>query len=675
MRLKDILLYPFVLMALANTADAQSCTGIGQNPSTAFPVCGSKTFSQQSVPICGNTKVPGPTCSNVGDGEHMDKNPYWYKFTCYTSGTLGFTITPNVIEDDYDWQLFDITGRAPGDVFTNANVFVCMNWSGEGGLTGASASGTVKNACGGYGQPTFSEMPNIIKGHEYLLLISHFTDSQSGYSLDFAGGTADITDPAVPELVSAAYNCGNVTIGLKFSKHLTCNTLARDGSDFALVSGGGVTIASVTGIGCLNGFDMDSATLKLSAPLPPGDYTIITKTGTDGNTLQNPCGIPLPVAQTASFHIDPPPDVLLRTTITVGCAPDIIKVGLSTPVRCESIAINGSDFSITGPDAVSIIKATGNCNGNNLADTILLQLSKSIQTEGDYTVQLVTGSDGNAILGECHQAADIGQIATFHTADTVSADFSYTLDKNCKVNTFTLIHDGAHKVNSWRWSFDDGSQSSLQNPTKVYSSFGNKTLQLIVSNGVCTDSVRKDVTLEQTLGALFSVDPGPYCPLDIVSAKNESFGTIVSYLWDYGNGKTTANPDPSPQQYFPTQKEQNFLIRLIVTDNLNCRDTANHYIMAVTSCYIDVPTAFSPNNDGINDYLYPLSAYKAIDLYFAVYNRVGQKIFETTNWTKKWDGTIKGNPADIGTYVWMLRYTMKESGKKIFRKGTAVLVR
>jgi gliding motility-associated-like protein len=670
MRLKDLFLYPFVLLALTKTADAQSCTGIGQNPSTAFPVCGTKTFYQQSVPICGNNNVPGPACNNADDGIHQDKNPYWYKFTCYTSGTLGFKITPNVIGDDYDWQIFDITGRAPGDVFTNPAVFLCMNWSGEGGITGASSAGTVLNACGGYGQPTFSKMPDIIKDHQYLLLISHFTDSQSGYSLDFSGGSADITDPTVPELVSAAYNCGDYTISVKFSKRLTCNTLAADGSDFAF-SGG--TITGATGIGCNSGFDSDSAILKLSAPLSPGDYTITTKNGTDGNTLLNPCGNALPVGQTASFHIDPPPAVLLRTTIVVGCAPDIIKVGFSVPVRCETIT--ASDFIITGPNAVSIINASGNCNSNNLADTVLLQLSKPILTEGDYTVHLVTGSDGNAVLGECHQSANIGQLATFHTADTVSADFNYTLDKACKVNTFTLTHDGAHKVNAWNWLFDDGSQSSQQNTVKVYGSFGDKTLQLAVSNGVCTDTVSKTVTLAQTLGGLFTVDPGPYCPLDVVSAKNESFGTIVSYLWDYGNGKTTTAPDPSPLQYFPTQKEQDFLIRLVVTDNLNCRDTADHFIKAVTSCYIDVPTAFSPNNDGINDYLYPLSAYKAINLYFAVYNRVGQKLFETTDWTKKWDGTVKGNPADIGTYVWMLRYTMKESGKKIFRKGTTVLVR
>lgn len=675
MRLKDIILYPFVLLAFIKTAHAQTCTAPGQNPSTAFPVCGTKTFSQQSVPVCGNRTVPGPACNTPGDGVHTDMNPYWYKFTCYTAGTLGFKITPNVLIDDYDWQIFDITGRSPNDVFTNSSLYLCMNWSGEGGVTGASSAGTNADVCGGYGQPLFSSMPTLIKGHEYLLLISHFAgDSQSGYSLEFNGGTADITDPTIPQLVSSAYNCGDYTVSVKLSKKLICSSLAQNGSDFAFTTAG-PTITGATGIGCLNGFDMDSVILTLNAPLTPGDYTIITQNGTDGNTILNTCGNALPTGQTSSFHIDPPPPVLLRSTITVGCAPDIIKVGMSVPVRCESIAADGSDFQITGTTAVSIRSATGNCNSNNLADTIILQLNQPIQTEGDYTVQLNIGSDGNAVLGECHQPATIGQLATFHTADTVSADFSYTIDKNCKVSTFTLSHDGAHKVNSWKWTFSDGDQSTLQNLTKIYGDFGDKGIQLAVSNGVCTDTVSKTINLAQTLGSLFSVDPGPYCPLDIVSAKNESFGSIVSYLWNYGNGNVSTSPDPNPQQYFPVRKEQDFVIRLIVTDNLNCRDTADHIITAVTSCYIDVPTAFTPNGDGVNDYLYPLSAYKAIDLYFAVYNRVGQKLFETTNWTKKWDGTVNGNPADLGTYVWMLRYTMKESGKKVFRKGTTVLIR
>jgi gliding motility-associated-like protein len=95
----------------------------------------------------------------------------------------------------------------------------------------------------------------------------------------------------------------------------------------------------------------------------------------------------------------------------------------------------------------------------------------------------------------------------------------------------------------------------------------------------------------------------------------------------------------------------------------------------VQSCYIAVPSGFTPNGDGINDYLYPLNAYKAINLEFRVYNRYGQLVFETKNWMNKWDGTINGKQQPTGTYVWMLNYTDSDSGKKYFLKGTSVLIR
>lgn len=676
MRLKDFFLYHIVLISLINTAVAQQqqpsppCSGAGQTPATAFPVCGSKTFFQQSVPICGNLLVPGPPCTNQDDGIHLDMNPYWYKFTCYTAGTLGFVITPNVISDDYDWQLFDITNRAPADVFLVKTLFVCMNWSGEGGLTGASSAGTVANACGGRGQPTFSSMPTLIQGHQYLLLVSHFADTQSGYTLEFKGGTADITDPTMPAFVSTSYNCGPMTVGVKLSRRLLCSTLASDGSDFAFTTAG-PQIIGATGVGC-NGFDTDSVLLTLNAPLPNGDYTIITQTGTDGNTMESPCGNALPVGQTHSFHIGPPPVVVLKSDVDAGCAPDVIKIALNNLVRCESIRPDGSDFQVTGTSPVSIISATGNCNVNNLADTLILRLNKAITEDGDYTISLVSGT----VLGECHQPVSNGQQVSFHTADTVNANFTYSLNKNCKLYTFTLDHDGAHNVNSWKWSFDDGQTFVLQHLDKVYDdSYGDKQLQLIVSNGLCSDTSTISVFLEKTLEAAFEVDPGPYCPLDIVTAGNKSFGNINSWTWEYGNGNVTNGETPVPQQYFPVNKEQYFNIRLIVTDDLNCRDTANHEIMAVTSCYIDVPTAFTPNNDGVNDFLYPLSAYKATDLYFSVYNRLGQLVFESNDWQKKWNGTVKGLPADLGAYVWMLSYTRKDTGKKVFRKGTVTLIR
>ena len=93
------------------------------------------------------------------------------------------------------------------------------------------------------------------------------------------------------------------------------------------------------------------------------------------------------------------------------------------------------------------------------------------------------------------------------------------------------------------------------------------------------------------------------------------------------------------------------------------------------SCYIAVPNAFTPNGDGINDFLYPVNAYKADDLEFSVYNRLGQRVFHTIDWTKKWDGTINGNPQDTGVYVWILKYTNRDTGKGVFQKGSTILIR
>ena len=114
---------------------------------------------------------------------------------------------------------------------------------------------------------------------------------------------------------------------------------------------------------------------------------------------------------------------------------------------------------------------------------------------------------------------------------------------------------------------------------------------------------------------------------------------------------------------------------MIVTNSIGCSDTATHTLTVVGNCFIAIPKGFSPNGDGLNDYLYPTNAYKAKDLWFRVFNRGGQQIFETRNWTNKWDGSFRGNPQDPGTYVWILNYTNIDTGKRIELKGTTVLIR
>jgi gliding motility-associated-like protein len=671
------ILLPLLILFVAAQVNAQvtPCTTIGQNPETAFPVCGEKKFTQTSVPVCGGRTIPDIACPS----EHADVNPFWYKFTCYTTGTLGFVITPHDLSEDYDWQLFDVTGVPVSQVYTNSRLFVGSGWSGEGGVTGASSAGTRSEVCGGFGNPLFSSMPTIQQGHNYLLLISHFDSTQAGYDLEFIGGSASITDPVIPQISNVVYDCATPSIRVKLNKRVQCSSLAANGSDFALNGAAGPVITGAAGVNCGNGFDFDSVVLTLSGPLPTGNYSVNLKTGTDGNSVLDPCGnagggtgIP-PVPFTIAPQLPSLPDHVAP----VSCMPNTIRVVLNQAVRCSSIAPNGSDFVISGTTPVTVQSAKGlSCGNGDLTDSIELQLSNVIYNAGAYQVRLRTGSDGNTLISECWQPTPAGIALPFNTSDTVDASFTYTITLDCEYDTVRLNHPGNNSVNSWLWSSDGVPFSTEQNPIKAYSVFGAHTIKLVVSNGACSDSTTADILLDNELNADFAASADILCPQESVTFTNKSTGkNIIGYRWIFSNGVMTTTPNPMPQTYPQLREERDYPVSLIAQSAMNCFDTATHLIKVVPSCYIDVPTAFSPNGDGINDYLYPLNGYKAISLKFAVYNRLGQLIFESNDWRRKWDGTLGGRPQGIGTYVWMLSYTNKDTGQKIFKKGVAVLVR
>ncbi len=156
---------------------------------------------------------------------------------------------------------------------------------------------------------------------------------------------------------------------------------------------------------------------------------------------------------------------------------------------------------------------------------------------------------------------------------------------------------------------------------------------------------------------------------------NKSIGNIVSYNWNLDDGNTSNAQTPMPEHYPILSAEKIYNIQLIVKNDIGCFDTAVNSMKVLKSCYIAVPTAFTPNGDGLNDYLYPVNAYKADNLDFKVYNRVGQLVFHSTDWTVKWDGRIKGEPQDTGIFVWLLSYTNHDTGKKVFQKGSTTLIR
>jgi gliding motility-associated-like protein len=651
--------------------DSQACTTLGQNASTAFPVCGIDTFSQSTVPYCGGRAIPG-NCSADGVA---DANPFWYKFKCFKAGTLGFLITPNDLNDDYDWEIFDITSHNPNDIYTNSSLFVACNWSGNLGLTGASSSGRSLVNCAGPAYPTFSSMPSLKLDHDYLLLISHFTKytpSQNGYKLSFGGGTASITDPLLPDLSNANSSCDATQLVVKLNKPMKCNSLAADGSDFSL-SPAISQINAATGIGCASGFDMDSVLLTLDRPLQPGRYTITIKNGSDGNTLLDNCDRLITVGNTIPLVIAALKPTPMDSLTTVGCATRVLQLIFKKNIRCSSIAADGSDFIVTGTSPVTVLSAEGNCV-NGVTNLITINLSAAIVNQGNYQVKLVKGRDGNTIIDECGQETPAGSTLNFGTKDTVSAEFSFKIFPGCKADTIAFAHDGRNGVNQWLWKLDYAGTSNLRNPIAYFNTFGLKQITLSVSNGICSDTVTKAILLDNELKAVFETN-NLLCPEDAANFVNKSIGDITNYYWDFGNGNTSRSATPPSLHYPVLNVEKIYPVTLIVENEGGCFDTTVNNLKVLKSCYIAVPGAFTPNGDGLNDYLYPLNAYKADNLEFSIYNRVGELVFHTADWMQKWDGTIKGNPQDSGIYVWILKYTNHDTGKKVFQKGSTVLIR
>ncbi|GAC1531143.1 MAG: hypothetical protein NVS3B15_10400 [Sediminibacterium sp.] len=566
------------------------------------------------------------------------------------------------------------------DVYSDTSLIVGYNWSGEVGITGTSASARNMFECGstrnGPVIPIFSSLPTLKTGHEYLLLVSHFSGSeQSGYTLSFQGGTASIVNPVVPVIQNAYAVCDGTEIIVRLNKKINCSSIDPGGTDFSISGPVPVSIVSASGNGCATGFDSDTILVKLKGVLAPGTYTVTAQTGTDGNTLVDNCGNGLAPGAGVNVTFTPARPTPMDSIMPIVCSTDTLQLVFSRPINCNSIAPNGSDFLITGPAPVTVKSASGICN-NGITTLIRIFLTAPVKQNGVFQLHLVNGSDGNTLVNECSQMTPPGSTLSFTARNIITSDFQAVVKTGCRYDTLFLNHDGNNNASQWNWQVDDGRSSAWQNPVLLYNNFGPRRISLSVSNGKCSDTSGTSIVLtDYTIKAAF-ITKDTLCPADTLLFRDasKSVTTITSWQWDFGNGMFSTLQSPPPQSYPLTNRKTFYTAKLIAT-NQNCADTSYKDILVLTNCYIAVPSAFTPNGDGTNDYLYPLNAFKTANLVFRVYNRYGQVIFETRDWTRKWDGRLSGIPQPSGTYVWTLDYTDEDTGKKIALKGTTVLIR
>ncbi len=198
----------------------------------------------------------------------------------------------------------------------------------------------------------------------------------------------------------------------------------------------------------------------------------------------------------------------------------------------------------------------------------------------------------------------------------------------------------------------------------------------VTSADGCQDTAQVKVQVRNavTLKASMDVVPHLCVSYDSLVFTDKSSGVVQKRSWEFGNGRTDTLANPNTQYYNTYPGEPDILARLIVKDTAGCVDTVVQKLTVHENCLIAVPTGFTPNNDGRNDLLGPTNAFKASDLVFTVYNKFGQKIFETRDYTRRWDGKLNGREQATGVYVWILGYSDR-NGKRVFQKGTVLLIR
>ncbi len=167
-------------------------------------------------------------------------------------------------------------------------------------------------------------------------------------------------------------------------------------------------------------------------------------------------------------------------------------------------------------------------------------------------------------------------------------------------------------------------------------------------------------------------DAGPRDTSVVAGQPLQLFATgSINYQWtpvtQWLSNPNIANPVSNPQNNIE------YIVK--VSNNIGCTDYDTilvKYYKVLPDFF--VPSAFTPNSDGLNDVLTPLAlGLKSVDL-FMIYNRWGQQLYRTTSIEQGWDGRYKGRLQETGTYVWYAE-GKDYNNKKLVKKGTVILFR
>lgn len=282
---------------------------------------------------------------------------------------------------------------------------------------------------------------------------------------------------------------------------------------------------------------------------------------------------------------------------------------------------------------------------------------------GTYNVRLVL-TDTNY----CNAPDSLTR--TIRLAPNVRARFETPAD-GCTPHT--AVFDNTSEAGQiFTWDFGDGTTFSGPNPPdKIYYNVGTYTVTLIAEDAnTCNkvDTFRSTITVHDVPIAGYFWSPQPSQENTPTQFTNASTGA-VGYLWDFGDGDTSVLKDPKHQY----TAAGDFNACLLAYNQFACYDTVCQVVPAIISDLVDIPNAFSPNGDGINDRLY-VRGYGITKLDFRVYNRWGQLVYHSSDQSDGWDGKFKGVLQPMDSYAVIVDVVFYDN-RKATKKGDVTLLR
>ncbi len=305
-------------------------------------------------------------------------------------------------------------------------------------------------------------------------------------------------------------------------------------------------------------------------------------------------------------------------------------------------------------------------DGSPILVTGTASVFHSYMAPGSYNVQLILVD-----TGYCNSPDTLRK--TISIAPLVVAQFSAPAS-GCVPFTAQFTNTSI-AGQTFQWNFGDGNTSIATNPVNTFTSTGTFIVTLIANDpNTCniSDTLTRSITIHPNAVANFSFLPNLPIENTPIVFTNLSSVDAVNFKWIFGDGDSLLTNSRLPVSHL-YQSTETFNVCLIATNAMGCGDTTCFAVSALVVTSVDVANAFSPNSGDVNSKIF-VKGFGITKMKFIVWNRWGNKVFESTNQNNGWDGKYKNVLQPMDVYVYTLDVEFFD-GTKTTKKGDITLIR